>query len=143
MTIGVSAKKILWLRDGGRCFYCGKRLTWKTKTADHVIPKSKGGPGRTWNLVLSCHPCNQAKGDRDPDPVHLDMVLRRKLLCETRISVGQAIRLAKGQRNSAEVARLLEMFWAITDLIEGRVRMHPARLPEILSLSEQLLLFKA
>jgi 5-methylcytosine-specific restriction endonuclease McrA len=47
-------------RDLGICHYCGGTAT----TADHVVPKSKGGPSDLWNLVAACRPCNSAKRDR-------------------------------------------------------------------------------
>lgn len=118
MSFSAKNKKFLWKRDGGKCFYCQCQLTWKEKTIDHVIPKSKGGPHRLWNLVISCLACNQAKGDSEPSSEQLDVVLRRKVLHETIVSVGQAIELAKKQRNSQEVAQLLEMLWSIQDAIE-------------------------
>lgn len=47
-------------RDGGVCHYCGAPAT----TADHVIPKSKGGPSHPSNLVAACRPCNSKRGNR-------------------------------------------------------------------------------
>ena len=70
-------KRHLWKRDQGRCHYCGCELTWKEKTVDHVIPRSKGGSNRTWNLVISCFPCNQRKADDDPDAKLLKLVFMR------------------------------------------------------------------
>lgn len=46
---------------GRRCVYCGRGDT--AFELDHVVPKSRGGSNRVSNLVLSCHECNQAKGD--------------------------------------------------------------------------------
>lgn len=45
-------------RDQGICHYCQGIAT----TADHIIPKSKGGEDRMDNLVASCRPCNARKG---------------------------------------------------------------------------------
>lgn len=70
-------KQRLWKRDGGCCHYCGTKLSWQEKTIDHVIPRSKGGSNRTWNLVISCRPCNEDKADRDPCEKLLEMVLMR------------------------------------------------------------------
>jgi 5-methylcytosine-specific restriction protein A len=47
-------------RDDGRCHYCGAEAT----TADHVIPKYRGGTDEPSNLVAACRPCNSAKGKR-------------------------------------------------------------------------------
>jgi len=109
MSASLKTKRTLWKRDRGRCFYCGKALSWTNKTVDHVIPKCKGGPHRAWNLVLSCVPCNKDKGDSDPTVQQLNMVLRRKILHETRISIGQAIELCKKQANQEAVHKLIEL----------------------------------
>lgn len=48
---------------GDRCAYCGAPATsW---TLDHIIPKSKGGPTRRWNLARCCSRCNGNKGSAD------------------------------------------------------------------------------
>ncbi|TDL43594.1 HNH endonuclease [Microbacterium oleivorans] len=47
-------------RDDFTCVYCGEVAT----TADHVLPKSRGGEDRLDNLVASCQPCNARKSDR-------------------------------------------------------------------------------
>jgi 5-methylcytosine-specific restriction endonuclease McrA len=47
---------------GRRCVYCGRGET--ALEIDHVVPRSRGGTERVSNLVLSCHDCNSAKGDR-------------------------------------------------------------------------------
>lgn len=57
-------------RIGGewRCHYChayfGKKRRHRgsVNTLDHVIPRALGGPDDKWNRVLSCQPCNLAKG---------------------------------------------------------------------------------
>lgn len=36
-------------------------------TADHIIPKSKGGPKTVENFQPMCSPCNQAKADTVPE----------------------------------------------------------------------------
>lgn len=56
----------VFARDGGRCGYCATRLTLRTATYDHVIPRSQGGKTEWSNVVISCVPCNQKKGGRTP-----------------------------------------------------------------------------
>jgi len=51
------------MERGGRCHYCREPLSCKQVTADHKIPRSKGGKNRKWNIAASCFDCNQAKGD--------------------------------------------------------------------------------
>lgn len=113
----LKVKKDLWKRDKGCCFYCGEQLTWNSKTVDHVIPKSKGGPHRSWNLVISCSRCNQKKDDSDPTPAQLDLILKRKILHETRVSIGQAIELSKRQNNAHEAKKLINLQTRISKMI--------------------------
>lgn len=50
--------------DGNRCHCCGARLTLRTMSLDHVIPRDLFGPDAHWNLVGTCWSCNQAKSRR-------------------------------------------------------------------------------
>jgi len=56
----------LWIRDNGICQYCGKAITLKEMTKDHIIPISNPKcPGSTWiNLVSACSKCNHKKGNK-------------------------------------------------------------------------------
>tara|TARA_B100000131_G_scaffold213207_1_gene204986 strand:- start:9367 stop:9882 length:516 start_codon:yes stop_codon:yes gene_type:complete len=65
------SKKNLFLRDKGRCQYCDVKVTLKTGTIDHVIPKSRGGKHCWENVVLACSKCNQKKGSKLPSEFHL------------------------------------------------------------------------
>ena len=49
-------------KQKGKCYYCGKRIWGKSVTADHLIPKSKGGTDSKENIVASCRRCNRLKG---------------------------------------------------------------------------------
>jgi 5-methylcytosine-specific restriction endonuclease McrA len=54
------SRRGVFLRDGGRCQYCGK----KAESIDHVVPRSRGG-AHTWeNVVAACSRCNSSKRDR-------------------------------------------------------------------------------
>tara|TARA_B100000405_G_scaffold222511_1_gene158203 strand:- start:1058 stop:1546 length:489 start_codon:yes stop_codon:yes gene_type:complete len=56
-------KSIIEDYPGDRCAYCGRPASsW---TLDHIIPKSKGGPTRRWNLVRCCAECNGRKSNHD------------------------------------------------------------------------------
>lgn len=61
------SRYMLYERDGGKCCYCGKKITQKEATVDHVIPRSKGGKSTWDNVALSCGHCNRKKGDRTPE----------------------------------------------------------------------------
>lgn len=85
----------LFARDRYCCMYCGRhRSELRGRhflTRDHILPISRGG-GNTWdNVVTSCSPCNNRKGDRlpreagmrlltepgEPNYVHLVWAVRR------------------------------------------------------------------
>lgn len=55
--------KNLLIRDNFTCQYCGKKLTFKNATKDHLIPLSKGGKNTIDNVVSSCKECNSLKAN--------------------------------------------------------------------------------
>ena len=60
--LGWEIRSYLLEKFGHRCVYCGGgQMAFEI---EHVVPKSRGGSDRVSNLVLSCHECNQAKGNR-------------------------------------------------------------------------------
>lgn len=62
----------VFLRDDGRCQYCGARA----ESIDHVIPRSRGG-SHTWeNVVAACSRCNTHKRDRSVEDA--GMTLHRR-----------------------------------------------------------------
>jgi len=57
-------RRTVLARDQYTCQYCGAQPAKGRLTLDHVVPRSRGGE-HTWeNVVTSCIPCNQRKGDR-------------------------------------------------------------------------------
>ncbi len=49
-------------RDNHRCHWCGDHATH----ADHLIPRSHGGPDTPDNLVAACAACNLSRGATAP-----------------------------------------------------------------------------
>lgn len=47
----------------GICAHCGKKLTTKTMTVEHIIPISRGGTNDMENLTALCKECNKKKGN--------------------------------------------------------------------------------
>jgi len=60
-------KHKLFKRDCGLCAYCGDSIHESHAEAEHIIPNSRGGKYTWMNLVISCRPCNQRKGNRTPE----------------------------------------------------------------------------
>lgn len=57
------SKKIAVIeRDGLRCSYCGRKLSFHDLHLDHIYPRSLGGKSHIDNLVASCRKCNEMKG---------------------------------------------------------------------------------
>jgi hypothetical protein len=56
--------KMQWGSD--YCWYCLKEVTSSHElTADHILPRSKGGDNSMDNLVLVCKACNSSKNNMD------------------------------------------------------------------------------
>lgn len=117
----MKSKRILWERDKGRCFYCSKALHWDCKTIDHVIPRSKGGSDKSWNLVICCYECNAEKGNNDPTEEQLRLVRHRKFLQEARTNIGRMIENLKAENRRREAQRLIGIQRRITEAY----RMNP------------------
>lgn len=59
----------------GVCAFCHEPLTYKTVTAEHKIPKSKGGTDRKENIGATCRSCNSLKGNMS-DNQYLNLIKR-------------------------------------------------------------------
>jgi 5-methylcytosine-specific restriction endonuclease McrA len=66
-TILRLSRRNVYLRDNYTCQYCGTQPGADSLNLDHVIPRSRGGPGTWDNLVTSCKPCNLRKGRALPE----------------------------------------------------------------------------
>ena len=68
----------LFARDEYSCQYCGKHKKElrgrQFLTRDHIVPLSHGGDNTWENVVTSCSPCNNRKGDRLPREVGLKLL---------------------------------------------------------------------
>jgi CRISPR/Cas system Type II protein with McrA/HNH and RuvC-like nuclease domain len=50
-------------REGGRCFYCSRRITHHRRCLDHVVPQADLGSNSYRNLVSCCLDCNSLKAE--------------------------------------------------------------------------------
>lgn len=68
------------------CFYCGDKISLYTCEMDHVHALAKGGEHYMYNIVLTCHLCNQIKGARSLrrfcQVMHLDIDMVRQKWAE-------------------------------------------------------------
>ena len=51
-------------RDGETCVWCGETRWPSDLTAEHLLPRSRGGRGLPENLVVACRPCNRRRRSR-------------------------------------------------------------------------------
>lgn len=64
-------------RDGSKCRYCGRKVSWTDKvgdggaTYDHVIPGLARG---VTNLVIACRKCNRTKAQRTPEQAGMTLL---------------------------------------------------------------------
>jgi 5-methylcytosine-specific restriction endonuclease McrA len=56
-------RRAIHAREGGRCFYCMRRLHARMQCIDHVIPRVQMGRNSYRNLVSCCLGCNSKKGE--------------------------------------------------------------------------------
>jgi len=64
----------IYLRDRGRCQYCGRRFGMRDLTYDHVIPRASGGAVNWENIVTCCRSCNLKKGGRTPGEAGMSLI---------------------------------------------------------------------
>src|SRR4030043_1333866 len=68
------SRQNLYVRDSGRCQYCGASFEQKELTYDHVIPRSRGGQTEWTNVVTCCTSCNLKKGGRTPEEAGMSLI---------------------------------------------------------------------
>lgn len=49
------------------CPYCGAPMPSRSKSLDHVVPRSRGGAHSVTNVVVCCRSCNSRKHARTPE----------------------------------------------------------------------------
>jgi len=74
---GVKFSRVnVFTRDGYCCQYCGVQKPARELNYEHVIPRAQGGQTVWENIVTSCYPCNNRKGNKTP--AQAGMTLRKK-----------------------------------------------------------------
>src|SRR5260370_24506219 len=57
-------RRAIHAREGGRCFYCLRRLIPQRRCLDHVVPHANLGNNSYRNLVSCCLDCNSLQAER-------------------------------------------------------------------------------
>ena len=61
-------------RDRYKCQYCGIKVSLRSGTYDHVVPRAQGGKTTWANIVTACAPCNAKKGNRTPEQADMRLL---------------------------------------------------------------------
>jgi 5-methylcytosine-specific restriction endonuclease McrA len=64
----------VFTRDGFRCQYCGERKEMRDLNYDHVLPRVRGGKTVWENIITSCYPCNDRKGNKTPEEAGMKLL---------------------------------------------------------------------
>lgn len=56
-----SMRKIVYAKDHGCCYICGKMVNPDSFEVEHKVPVAKGGTNDLDNLYVACHICNTMK----------------------------------------------------------------------------------
>ncbi len=67
-------KKYIYERDGRKCHFCRKELSFRQISLDHYLPRSMNGPDDIYNMVLCCKKCNKYKKNRIPSDYESVMI---------------------------------------------------------------------
>ena len=83
-------KKNIYIRDGYKCQYSGKKIKGTEADIDHVIPRALGGKNSWENMVVCSKEINRQKANRTPEQANLKLIRKpikphtSKLLIDSR-----------------------------------------------------------
>ena len=123
--MGVSKRKRFetFKRDKFTCQYCGNRPPDVILEADHIVPKSEGGPDTLENLTTSCFECNRGKaakplGDVAPALDELEQLAAMQEMLERKRDLRSQIAVAEGMRDEEDTAiQYVKDLW--TEALDG------------------------
>jgi 5-methylcytosine-specific restriction endonuclease McrA len=61
---GLSILDDVIARDGPACVWCGRQPWRSDLTAEHLLPRARGGRGSAENLAVACRACNKRRRTR-------------------------------------------------------------------------------
>jgi 5-methylcytosine-specific restriction endonuclease McrA len=68
------SRENIYLRDKGKCQFCGIGVSRAAFTYDHLLPRARGGKTEWTNIVAACLDCNQRKGNRTPQEAGMKLL---------------------------------------------------------------------
>ena len=102
-------------RDGAVCVWCGREPWRRDLTAEHLMPRSRGGRTSLENLTVACRTCNKRRGTRPVvafarAQLDLGAAVQTELLSSTLARLAESDRrdlAGYGQRQQALFGRLM------------------------------------
>jgi 5-methylcytosine-specific restriction endonuclease McrA len=63
-------RNLVWFKKYGTvkkvaCYICGKLLTFKESTLEHILARGLGGKNNLENLDIACENCNRSKAKKE------------------------------------------------------------------------------
>ena len=99
----------------------GKFIAQNLPTAEHLIPKSKGGKDNTGNYICDCADCNSSRGNLDFNLWQKEKPMMKQYLQEHLFELQDA--LDKGELNSDYDNYIDEIIQVISDLSNGEIQL--------------------
>jgi HNH endonuclease len=72
-------RRAMHTREGGKCFYCRRRIPRRTRCLDHVVPLVRSGQNSYRSLVSCCAQCNWQKKDHTAEDFLRDLYREGRL----------------------------------------------------------------
>lgn len=86
-------KRNIYIRDGYRCQYTGKKVKESDSDIDHVNPRSKGGVNSWGNMVVCTKEINRIKANRTPEQAGLKLIRKPKKPSNDRMLIDPRIKI--------------------------------------------------
>jgi 5-methylcytosine-specific restriction endonuclease McrA len=74
------------------CYYCDRPLSRRSKTRDHMQPRSRNGSNSSKNIVDACRTCNTLKGCLSVDEFRVVMAFRMGVIKDAKFEFPGEIR---------------------------------------------------
>ena len=110
-TLSKKRRFELFKRDSFTCQYCGAHPPAAVLVLDHIVPFADGGECDDDNLVTSCEPCNQGKGDRSLSAVPASLAEKAAAAAEKEAQIRGYSEIMAAQRQ-----RVDDDAWDVADL---------------------------
>lgn len=130
-----NVKMYVRARDKYTCQYCGEIMP-KRLEVDHIIPRSRGGAFTPDNLVVSCHDCNQRKGNKTAEEFgypEIQQKVKKSLKAAARTQAGKNATL----QGLAEIAPISLTYGYVTKLDRRKMGLSKTHFYDAVAIAAQ------